>query len=226
MIPKDANEFASIMEATMAVYGKDVSKPVIRLYWNALIEYDMEAVRRAFGGWIKNPDQGQFAPKPADIIRMIDGGSGDRAMVTWSKIDKAIRMVGHYQSVAFDDPIIHRVVDEMGGWRKLACLPTNKDLEFAGIDFIKRYRAYVLAGGVGGEYPAYLIGECEALNGKDGYRGVDPVTLIGDASKAKQVARLGSSGPTLRIAQVKNGEELVGTPLAKLLPGKVINDRS
>lgn len=226
MIPKDANEFASIMEATMAVYGKDVSKPVIRLYWNALIEYDMEAVRRAFGGWIKNPDSGQFAPKPADIIRMIDGGSGDRAMVTWSKIDKAIRMVGHYQSVAFDDPIIHRVVDEMGGWRKLACLPTNMDLEFAGLEFIKRYRSYVLAGGVGGDYPAYLIGECEALNGKDGYRGVDPVTLIGDSSKAKQVARLGSSGPTLRLAQVKNGEELVGTPLGNLLTGSVINDRS
>jgi hypothetical protein len=215
--PDDKREFATIMEATMAVYGREVTKPVMQLYWSALIEYDMPAVRKAFGAWIKNPDAGQFPPKPADIIRMIDGATGDRAMVTWSKVDKAIRMVGHYQSVAFDDPIIHRVIDEMGGWRKLASLPSNKDLEFASLEFIKRYRAYALAGGVT-EYPAYLIGESEAVNGKNGHRGHDPVQLIVDQAKAREVARLGSQGPTLRVTQVKNSEELVGQPISALLP--------
>ena len=213
--PQDKREFATIMEATMAVYGREVTKPVMQLYWSALVEYDMAAVRRAFGAWIKNPDSGQFAPKPADIIRMIDGATGDRAMVTWSKVDKAIRMVGHYQSVAFDDPVIHKVIDDMGGWRKLASLPSNKDLEFAGQEFIKRYRAYVLAGGVT-EYPAYLIGESEAVNGKNGIRGYDPVQLIGDKEKAAQVARLGSQGPTLRITQARS-EDLVGKPVAALI---------
>lgn len=222
--PDDKKPFAEIMQATMAIYSKDVTKPVMALYWAALIEYDLAAVSRAFEFWIKNPDQGQFAPKPADIIRMIDGATGDRAMVTWSKVDKAVRMVGHYQSVAFDDPIIHRVIDEMGGWRKLASLPSNKDLEFAGIDFVKRYRAYALAGGVGNEYPAYLIGESEAENGGRGFRDCDPVQLVGDHRKASEVARLGSTGPTLRITQVKNGRELVGHQLANLLPRSLTND--
>jgi hypothetical protein len=224
MISADAKEFATIIEATMAVYGKDVSKPVIRIYWMALIEYDMEAVRRAFGGWIKNPDQGQFAPKPADIIRMIDGATGDRAMVTWSKVDKAVRMVGHYQSVAFDDPIIHRVIDEMGGWRKVSTLPTNKDMEFAGIEFIKRYRAYALAGGVGAEFPAYLIGENEASNNKDGYHGIDHITLIGDTAKARQVTKLGSSGSLLRLAQMANPQSPVADRMVGLLTGALVND--
>lgn len=209
MLANDADEFRGIMEATMAIYGKDVSKPVMRLYWSALVEYDMQAIRRAFSAWIKNPDAGQFPPKPADIIRMIDGATGDRAMVVWSKVDKAIRMVGHYQSVAFDDPVIHRVIDEMGGWRKLASMPSNKDLEFAGIEFIKRYRAYTLAGGVT-EYPAYLIGESEAANGKNGLRGADPLMLVGDKDRAAEVVRLGSNGPTLRITQAKSGASLLG----------------
>lgn len=215
--PDDKREFATIMEATMAVYGREVTKPVMQLYWSALVEYDMAAVRRAFGAWIKNPDAGQFPPKPADIIRMIDGATGDRAMVVWSKVDKAIRMVGHYQSVAFDDPVIHRVIDEMGGWRKLASIPSNKDLEFAGLEFVKRYRAYALAGGVS-EYPAYLIGESEAVNGKNGLRGHDPVQLIGDKDRAADVVRLGSSCPTLRITQARSGQELIGQPVAALLP--------
>lgn len=222
--PQDKKEFSEIMQATMAIYAKDVTKPVMQLYWNALIEYDMEAVRRAFGGWLKNPDQGQFAPKPADIIRMIDGATGDRAMVTWSKVDKAIRMVGHYQSVAFDDPIIHKVIDDMGGWRKMASLPTNKDLEFASLEFIKRYRSYSLAGGVA-EYPAYLIGEHEAGNGKHGYRDVDPVQLIGDREKAKEVARLGSTGPNLMITQVRSGAELIGAVTRALeAPKEAVDD--
>ncbi len=216
MLNSDADEFAGIMEATMAVYGKDVSKPVMRIYWSALVEYDMPAVRRAFGAWIKNPDSGQFPPKPADIIRMIDGATGDRAMVVWSKVDKAIRMVGNYQSVAFDDPIIHLVIDEMGGWRKLASIPSNKDLEFAGIEFVKRYRAYVLAGGVT-EYPAYLIGECEAVNGKNGFRGQDPLQLVGDKNLAAEVVRKGGTGPTLKITQASSAQELIGSQAVALL---------
>lgn len=224
--PTDKAEFATIMQATMAVYSKEVSKPVLQLYWATLIEYDMEAVRRAFQAWIKNPDTGQFAPKPADIIRMIDGATGDRAMITWSKVDKAVRMVGHYQSVAFDDPIIHRVIDDMGGWRKLASLPSNKDLEFAGQEFIKRYRALALAGGVGGDYPAYLIGESEASNRKDGYHNVDPVALVGDQTRAKEVARLGSAGPTLKIGKASSAQELIGASIGQLLPGNLIGRQS
>lgn len=221
MLAENADEFRGIMEATMAIYGREVTKPVMRLYWSALAEYDMAAVRRAFGAWIKNPDAGQFPPKPADIIRMIDGATGDRAMVVWSKVDKAVRMVGHYQSVAFDDPIIHRVIDDMGGWRKLASMPTDKDLEFAGHEFIKRYRAYALAGGVT-EYPAYLIGECEASNGKEGIQWDDPVMLVGDRKRAVEIMRAGSSGPTLRISQATSAER-IGKSVAALLP-KVARD--
>lgn len=34
----DKREFAEIMKATLAIYGKDASKAVLELYWNALLQ--------------------------------------------------------------------------------------------------------------------------------------------------------------------------------------------
>lgn len=69
-------EFAELMKATLSVYGKDSSKPVIRLYWNAVGSFDISLIRRALSQWITDPEQGRFAPKPADIIRNIQGIMG------------------------------------------------------------------------------------------------------------------------------------------------------
>lgn len=69
-------EFAELMKATLSVYGKDSSKPVIRLYWNAIGSFDISVIRQALSQWITDPDQGRFAPKPADIIRNIQNIMG------------------------------------------------------------------------------------------------------------------------------------------------------
>ncbi|WP_409311418.1 hypothetical protein [Pectobacterium sp. B1J-3] len=83
MVPTDKTtelsvkrEFAELMQATLSVYGKDSSKPVIRLYWNAIGSFDISLIRKALSLWITDPEQGRFAPKPADIIRNIQGITG------------------------------------------------------------------------------------------------------------------------------------------------------
>lgn len=35
-------------------------------------------------------------------------------MVAWNKVDKAVRQVGAWTSVMFDDALIHRVISDMG----------------------------------------------------------------------------------------------------------------
>ncbi|MGL4486155.1 MAG: hypothetical protein ACRCUG_04000 [Yersinia sp. (in: enterobacteria)] len=67
----DKREFAEIMKTTLAIYGKDASKAVLELYWNALLPNDIDMVRQAFSHWLTDPDKGRFSPKPADIIRNI-----------------------------------------------------------------------------------------------------------------------------------------------------------
>lgn len=220
MIEQDKGEFSQIMQGTMAMYSKDVSSALLKMWYASLIEYDIAALREAFNAWLRNPDQGQFAPKPADIIRLIDGATGDRAMLAWSKLEKAVRRVGPYSSVGFDDAIIHKVVEDLGGWIKLANTKTEKDLEFVGLDFVKRYRGYALKG-VAQDYPAYLIGQAEADNVRNGFPGIDHVQLVGDAQRAADVAKIGSASATLRITTGPIGDALVAKPVG-LLTDKVL----
>ena len=74
--PNDKREFASIMEAVMLLYGKDSTPSLLRLYWNALAAHSIDQVRWAFDHWVKDPKQGTFMPKPADIIRTIQEVNG------------------------------------------------------------------------------------------------------------------------------------------------------
>ncbi|MBB76600.1 MAG: hypothetical protein CMJ75_19005 [Planctomycetaceae bacterium] len=200
MQESDKKDFAQLFQGVMAVYGKDMTQALLRIWFAALKEYDVPALTSAFTAWVQNPDEGRFPPKPGDIRRMIEGSTGDRALMAWTKVDRTIRQVGSNYSVAFDDPVIHRVIEDMGGWIRLASIGTEKDLEFAGQEFVKRFRAFALAGGVS-QFPGYLIGVAEADNNAKGYGGKPPaLRLIGDEKRAARVVKLGGTQPTLAIS--------------------------
>ena len=75
-------EFAELLKATLAVYGKDSSKAAIRLYWNAVGSFDIGLIRQALSQWITDPEQGRYAPKPAHIIRNIQRLTGRPSRAT------------------------------------------------------------------------------------------------------------------------------------------------
>jgi hypothetical protein len=112
----ESEKFHKGLIGVMSFYGKDLSQFALDVWWSALKAYDLTAVTQAFNRWLMNPDRGQFPPKPADVLKMLGGGTQDQALVAWSKVDRAARSVGTYSSVVFDDPLIHRVISEMGGW--------------------------------------------------------------------------------------------------------------
>ncbi|NMS31841.1 hypothetical protein HKB24_04265, partial [Vibrio parahaemolyticus] len=109
----DKREFAEVWGAAWAMYGKSVSPQLLSIAFEALRAYSIEEVRIGLTRHIQSPDTGQFFPKPADVIKHIDGNSGSRAMVAWNKVDKAVRQVGAWTSVMFDDALIHRVISDM-----------------------------------------------------------------------------------------------------------------
>lgn len=206
----DEKEALGLMLAkVMSVYGKPITSGFVDVFFDALSGYDLESVRRGLNAHVQNPDSGQFPPKPADIVRLIDGTSQDQGMIAWSMVDKAVRRVGPYESVVFPDAIIHRVIDDMGGWIKLCNIGSEEDYKFQGLEFAKRYRAFVIAGGAA-EYPKYLIGMSEADNSSRGLKAEPKPMLIGDQSKCLEVYK-GGAGSTLRIGQApKSIAALIG----------------
>ena len=206
MINSELQEFAKTLLAVADYYGKELSTGVVDLYWQGLREYDLDAVRRALWAHARNPDTGQFMPKIADVAKVMQGRTSDQAATAWSKVDQAVRRVGTYQCVVFDDPVIHRVIADMGGWTLIGA-KDDKEWPFVAKDFENRYRGYRMRDETP-EYPPVLIGMANAHNSQQGFRQNPPI-LVGDERKANQV-RLG--GTTAPLLSMKSAVDLAIAP--------------
>ncbi|MES1989243.1 MAG: DUF6475 domain-containing protein [Pseudomonadota bacterium] len=202
MKQQDYDEFDETLSAVSEQYSKTLSEGVKMLYWQGLIDYDLKAVQQALYRHIRNPDNGQFMPKVADIIKMLQGSTQDSALTAWAKVDKAVRSVGTQVSVAFDDPLIHKVLQDMGGWLGLG-QKTENDWPFVAKEFENRYRGFKARNEVV-EYPKMLIGLYDASNLPNGYKESKPV-LIGNKETAEQVYLGGSTKPLIEFHRPEDG---------------------
>lgn len=198
MTKADLTPFAEMLSAVYTFYGKDMSEAALGIWWTVMEPFDLAAVRKAMGQHAVNPDNGQWLPKPADIVKMLGGSTLDSALVAWSKLDRAIQSVGTYLTVVFDDPIIHRVVEEMGGWTLLG-RTKERDWPFRQNEFVNRYRGYKMRGETP-PYPPRLIGIHDGENASNGF-SVDEgnVRLIGDRTVAMKVLKGGSDVARLGV---------------------------
>ena len=182
-------------------YDRKASEVQIKVYIHSLKSYDYSDISRAFNSHIKDPDAGQFMPKVADFIRAMQGTKKSQASVAWSKVDKAIRQLGPYNTIVFDDPIIMQCIDQMGGWESLCETATEKDLDFKGHEFNRFYEGYLAKGGVT-EYPKQLSGIIDKENKAQGIKS--DVLLIGDSESAKSVYNDGGDEGVLAITSMSN----------------------
>lgn len=196
MQTNDIPQFIQMLHNLCEMYGKPrMSDEVAMLHFGALQDYSLEDVRKGFFAALRNPDSGQFMPRPADVIRELSGSSDTRAAVAWAKVRHAIERVGHMPSVVFDDAVIHAVVADMGGWAQLSTI-TYDELPFRERDFLRFYRAYM--GRDLGDYPRKLAGMAETENTAAGHAVAEP-QLLGDAQRCLAVMRGGSDKPRLTV---------------------------
>lgn len=182
-------EFCSLLDDVAEQYSKTLSPSLKTLYWQGLHDVEFDAVRDALFRHIRNTDKdGDFMPKVSNIKKMIEGSTEDSSLIAWAKVDKHLRTTGTWVSVVFDDPLIHRVIQDMGGWIKFGMI-VDKEWPFVGKEFQNRYRGYK-SRSMEPEYPSHLIGMAEAGNNNQGFKN-DPPKLLGNVEKAKQVLNKG-----------------------------------
>lgn len=202
MQQSDYDSFVQLVNGMAELYGKSMSPVALALWWNALQPYDLSAVRQGLSRHMQNPDTGQFIPKPADVIKFIGGTTQDGALLAWAKVDRALRSVGTYRSVAFDDPIIHAVIMDMGGWVGLGS-KDEREWPFVAKEFENRYRGYRQR-----DLPSFsrwLVGIAESSNSQQGM-SIEPPTLIGDVAKARLIMQSGSSTPSIGFTQASEAD--------------------
>lgn len=199
MKASDLCEFTRVLTSISTLYGKPMSKPLMELYWAALQGFDLSAVKQALQAHVNHPDTGQYMPKPADVVRFLQGDSRTQALQAWSQVLRAIREIGSYRSVIFEDPVVHAVIQDMGGWISL-CQVLDKDLPFRERDFTARYVGFIHKPPA--HYPKQLLGSFAHQNAIQGYPAEPPV-CVGDPQKALQVYRQGQGANPLYSALPK-----------------------
>lgn len=198
MQQNDFDKFCELLGSISEQYGKPISEGAKIIYWQGLSDFDFIAVQEALFRHIRNPDNGMFMPKIADIIRMLQGSTQDSALSAWAKVDQAVRKVGTYSSVVFDDSLIHKVLNDMGGWLSLG-QKSNDEWPFVAKEFETRYRGFKARNEVG-IYPRVMLGLFDATNSAKGYE-VKPPVLIGIKDNAVKVMNGGSDKPALQFIE-------------------------
>lgn len=198
------NEYAAFIERVFAMasfYKEKTSDFMFEIWWAALKDYDYDSVTKAMTRYATSPDSGVFMPKPADIVRLLVGTSSEASELAWGKVYQAMARAGRWNDVCFDDPLIHLVIEDMGGWVKVCMADGDITVATLHKQFVAAYAAYRQRGAIG-DYSRVLTGVSNAQNRINGFR-VAPPMLIGDPDKAKAVLQNGSSSGALRITQAK-----------------------
>lgn len=181
MRPNDATEFNVLLSGVFSLYRQDLSEFALSVWWEACKPYSIEQVRKAMTAHATDPERGQFAPKPADVVRVLHGTQTDRALLAWGKVHQAMGAVGAYSSVDFRDAAIHSAVMDMGGWPKL-CRTTVDELPFLQKRFCDLYRAYQARPEAA--HATRLIGQAEQENSALGYDLAKNYKAIGQSMNA------------------------------------------
>lgn len=181
MVENDYGRFKVCITGLIEVcgnYGRELSSGAIMLWWQALERYSIEAIEDAASKYLQSPDVTNSSPKPADLIRFVEGGgSRDNAEMAWTQVLKACADHGAYRSVKFDDPCINQSVKDVGGWAKL-CATDQDELPFVGNRFRQIYEVYRRRGSDAlTQTDLYLPGLAEVSNASSGHRVAPPVLI-------------------------------------------------
>jgi len=189
MVEQDKQQFAEMIIATMELYNKHPSKMAIKMYWSVLERFSIEQVEHGLKAHLNDTDQGKFQPKPADIIRHIEGTKADRKTAAEAAWRKVLENVHRYNSVVFDDPAIHYGIQiGFGDWLGVCnFVPEQFEYQQMYRSFINAYTNYN-----GQPYPPRMAGiyELEEAKGETHYE----IHYIGDKQKALAVEQGGRVG--------------------------------
>lgn len=117
-------------------------------------------------------------PMPAEIrkycLQTREEDLNIRISQAKNKLERAIDSIGTYKTVAFDDPIIHLIIRDLGGWVKLGKMNRDDYEKMLIFEFPKLYKGYATRKNA--DIPIILEGLAEDKT----------INYIGDKEKAKK----------------------------------------
>lgn len=195
MLDKDI--FLEGMAIVSEITGKRMSEPAQRIYYKALQSMTDEQFKKATEHIICSRKFTSL-PTPAEWLEQFTTDNDAQVIQAWQKIEYAMARVGAYQTVMFDDRLIHGFIQTFeGGWPGLCATPID-DMKWIRKDFERYYRA--MSNRASEIICKPLIGLSEGSNIKHGQKDRGEIAYIGDKQKAKALLT-GPAGQTNKLIE-------------------------
>lgn len=148
MLDTDKDNFCLLLEGIADVFSTTkkviVNVPMLQVYFMTLNEYSYNQVEWAISEHMKDPIDGKFFPKPANIIKHLKKDEisvEQKAELAWAQVIREIRVTGSYGSLKLDDKQAIAAVKSLGSWSQL-CASTENEMTWKKKEFISMYETY------------------------------------------------------------------------------------
>lgn len=144
MVESDKKEFATLFYGAGEYYNKKVSKELLLIYFNSLLEYPICDIKKSVSKHLADVEHGNFFPKVCDIVR--NSGfkllsANDKGELAWAQVIRQIRATGSYGTLKLDDKQAIAAVRALGSWKQL-CSSTESDMTWKKKEFMQIYQTY------------------------------------------------------------------------------------
>lgn len=144
MKKSDLEEFAWLVEALAAAFGREADEALVTGYWLGLKDLELADVEAAITRAMR---ECEHMPRPVELRRGAGHiGVPERAVIAFGAVARAIRNHGHRASVSFDDPLVNAAVRNLGGWSRVCSLPSEEFEKWWRKDFERVYSALCQSG--------------------------------------------------------------------------------
>ncbi len=148
MIESDKDKFTELLEGIAGVFSTTkkvtVTLPMLQVYFMSLSQYHYDQVEWAIGEHLKDPIDGKFFPKPANIIKhlKVDAPTAEeKAELAWAQVMQCLRANGSYGGLKMDDKQDIAAFKAFTTWQTFCAMDENK-MTWAKKEFISMYSTY------------------------------------------------------------------------------------
>ena len=140
MKKEEAQVFAEYLYATASVYGRELTKEVIKIYLSVLKDYSFDAIKKAIERCVVSRET---FPVPAAIIKELTdkGDLSMRSELAWSYVLDVIDVCGIYESFTFKDKAVRKAISLIDYDIEL-CMCERNETHWKKRDFIESYKVF------------------------------------------------------------------------------------
>jgi len=180
-------KFGETMALLQDLYGKQLKPNILAVYWSYLKNFTEIEFDKAVEYIISNFKPTASATFPL-IVHFRESKNGmeikEAAVMAIDLLCDGMGKYGFYESVDFNDPVLHAVIVSYGGWREI-CGWSKDELSMRRSQMIETYRVFARNGR---KYEGYMIGESEARNIAGGYDEWIKAPILINRDKAGRIS--------------------------------------